>query len=78
MTALSPADLEVLEFERLTWGSAGRREAAIREWFNCSPTRHAARLKAVLNNPAAQAYDAPHVRRLLRLRDARRHIRRTR
>lgn len=68
---LTPADLEVLEFERLTWGSPGRRETAIRERFGYSLTRYGQRLQAIIRHPEADAYDPTHVRRLIRLRDER-------
>lgn len=85
MTApLSPADLEVLEFEREMFKDIGRKADAISERFGLVPSipgrpslRYYQRLDRILDNPAALVYDAQHVNRLLRLRAARRANRRT-
>lgn len=78
MTApLSAADLEVLEFERETFRHPGARVAAIRERFGLSEVRYTQRLLRILDDPSALVYDAVHVNRLRRLRDARRVSRRT-
>lgn len=71
---LTPADCELLEFARLRWSpqSIGRKDTAILERFGDMPARHAQRLDALLDHPAALAYDAQTVNRLRSLRDARR------
>jgi hypothetical protein len=50
---------------------AGAREAAIRDLFGESSTRFYHRLNAILDDPAALAYNAVLVNRLRRLRDLR-------
>lgn len=72
---LTPADLEVLEFARIPWTYEGARCHAILDRFGCSAAIYSQRLNALLDHPAAFAYDPPTVRRLRRLRDARRTYR---
>lgn len=67
---LTPADFEVLEFERGWWKYRGRREAVIRERFGTSATRHTQRVQALIDHPQAMAYDAQLVGRLRDTRDA--------
>lgn len=74
--ALTPGDLEVLEFERATWKYPGRREAVIRERFGISLTRHLQRVTALIDHPQAQAYNAQLVRQLRDRRDQLVHARR--
>ena len=62
---------EILDFERRWWQRAGAKEQAIREVFWLSPTRYYQLLNAVLDDPAALAYDATTVRRLQRVRASR-------
>lgn len=75
MNLLSPADMEVLEFERTPWKYMAAKEQAIRERFGTTGPKPLAwyfqRLNAVLNLPAAEEYDPELVRRLRRLRDQR-------
>lgn len=78
MTAPQPltrAQMELLEFERATWASAGRRDAALVERFGHSPIRHAQILNRLIDTPAALEYDAQLVNRLRNLRDQRRAAR---
>lgn len=63
---------ETLDFEGSWWKYAGAKETEIRERFGESATRYYQRLAALIDNPAATAYDPMTVRRLQRLRDARR------
>lgn len=65
----------VLAFEARWADRAGNREADIRSTFGCSPARYYQALYAVLDDPAALQLDAMLVRRLQRLRDARRAAR---
>lgn len=65
----------ILDFERRWWKYAGAKDAAIRETFDVSPTRYYQELGAVLEDPAALEVDAATVRRLVRLREARRGVR---
>lgn len=72
---MTPDDAAILDFERQWWKSAGRKEAAIRDTFGHSPTRHYQVLNGLLDDPAALAHDPMTVRRLRRLRDLRRKVR---
>lgn len=69
---MTERDQQVLDFERQRWKYAGAKEAAIRDRFAMTPTRYYAVLNALLEQPAALAYDAQLVGRLRRIRDARR------
>lgn len=70
--SLTEADQALLDFERRWWRQPGAKERAILENFECSPTRYYQRLNALLDEPAALAYDPLLVERLRRLRRARR------
>lgn len=72
---LTDRQTAILAFERAWWKSAGAKDATIRETFACSPTRYYAELAVVLDDPAALAVDAQTVKRLRRLREARRAVR---
>lgn len=72
MGTLTDDDVAVLDFERAWWKYAGAKEQAIRETFGISSARHYQRLNALLDRPEALEHDPLLVRRLLRLRDARR------
>lgn len=61
----------VIEFERLRWKYQGRREAAILELFEMTATRFAQILASLLDHPEAERFDPTTIRRLRRLRDAR-------
>jgi hypothetical protein len=81
-TAPVPAGLtrrehEMLTFERQWWRSAGAKETAIRDRFGVPPTRYYQALNALVDRPAALAADPLLVRRLRRLRNARRRGRST-
>jgi hypothetical protein len=64
-----------LDFERQWWKYAGAKEAKIREQFDLTTVRFYQLLNAAIDHPAADAYDALLVKRLRRLRDARRSSR---
>jgi hypothetical protein len=68
----------ILDFERQWWKHAGAKEQAIRDAFQISPTRYYQLLNALLDDPAALAYDPVTVQRLRRLRSARVRARGTR
>lgn len=72
---LSDTEKNILDFEQQHWKYAGAKEAAIREQFGVSLTRHTQRLNALLDRPEALAYAPATVKRLRRLRDARRAVR---
>lgn len=69
--ALTDDETAILDFERHWWKYPGAKEQAIRDTFGCSPTRHYQLVNAIIDKPAALAYDPLLVRRLIRLRDAR-------
>jgi hypothetical protein len=75
---LSPRDESVLVFERQWWKHAGAKEEAIRAQFGLSAARYYQVLNAVLDEPAAVVFDPMLVKRLQRIRDARREARSTR
>lgn len=72
---LTDLDREVLDFERSWWKYPGAKDSAIRDQFDMSSTRYFQLLHAVLDKPAALEHDVLLVRRLRRLRDARRRER---
>lgn len=72
---LTDRDREMLAFERQWWRHAGSKEQAIKERFGMSPTRYYQVLNALLDAPAALAFDPLVVGRLRRLRATRRGLR---
>jgi hypothetical protein len=68
---LSERDQRVLEFERQWWKYAGAKEQAVRELFDMSATRYYQVLNALLDDPAALAFDPMLVKRLRRMRASR-------
>jgi hypothetical protein len=65
----------VLDFERESWKLQVTKERAIRERFGFSPARYHQLLHRVIDRPEALAYDPMLVRRLRRVREARRRAR---
>jgi hypothetical protein len=63
---------EILDFEGKWWQLGVSKELAIRERFGISPARYYQRLNRLIELPEALAYDPMLVRRLRRLREARR------
>lgn len=74
---LTDRERQVLAFERQWWRYAGAKEQAIRDMFGVSSTRYYQLLNALLDNPAALAYDPVLVQRLRRLRATRTRSRAT-
>lgn len=72
---LSRHEHEMLGFERQWWRRAGAKETAIRDLFGTTPTRYYQALNALVERPEALAADPLLVRRLRRLRTARRRTR---
>ena len=68
---LNDRERQILAFERKWWKHAGSKEQAIRDQFGVSSTRYYQVLNALLDNPAALAYDPVLVKRLRRLRATR-------
>lgn len=73
--SLSDRDRLLLEFERESWKLTVPKERAIREQFGFSPARYHQLLNRVVERPEAIAYDPMLVRRLRRVREARRRRR---
>src|SRR5438270_2000173 len=73
--ALDDSSRELLDFEGDWWRSAVPKERAIRQRFGVSPARYHQRLNGLIDRPEALAYDPMLVRRLRRLREARRRKR---
>ena len=69
---LSERDRQILAFERQWWKFAGAKEQAIRELFDMSATRYYQVLNALVDSPVALATDPLLVKRLRRVRAARR------
>lgn len=72
---LPERDQRILEFERQWWKFAGAKEQAIREQFDMSATRYYQVLNALIDQPAALAFDPMLVKRLQRMRAARQRAR---
>ena len=72
---LSERDQQVLGFERQWWKYAGAKEQAIRELFDMSATRYYQVLNALIDTPAALAFDPMLVKRLRRMRTSRQRAR---
>jgi hypothetical protein len=68
---LTGGDRELLDFEKQWWRRPGAKEQAIRERFDLSPTNYYQLLNALLDRPAALAYDPVLVNRLRRVRTGR-------
>jgi Protein of unknown function (DUF3263) len=66
---------DILDFERDLWKHPGPKDRAVRERFGVSLTRYHHMLNRALDLPQSLAYDPMLVRRLRRLRDARRRRR---
>jgi hypothetical protein len=75
VSALDPDEQAILEFERGWWRAAVPKERAIRDRFGISPARYYQRLNRLIDRPEALEFDPMLVRRLRRLREARREIR---
>ena len=72
---LSDRDQQILGFERQWWKYAGAKEQAIRELFDMSATRYYQVLNALIDSPAALAFDPMLVKRLRRMRASRQRAR---
>ncbi len=65
----------ILDFEREAWKLTSTKERAIRERFGFSPARYHQLLHRIIDRPEAVLYDPMLVRRLRRVREARRRAR---
>lgn len=68
-------DYSLLEFERLRWGSVGRKETEVLARFDLTMVGYYARLRWILEQPEAAAYDIHLVKRLSRVAADRRAVR---
>jgi hypothetical protein len=74
-TALDERARAILDFERAWWQGDGPKEHQIRARFRLSPARYYQLLNRLVDSPEALRYDPMLVRRLRRLRTARRRQR---
>lgn len=74
-TGLTDTELAILDLERRWWKYPGAKETTILEQLGMTATRYYQVLNTLLDRPEALAADPMVVRRLTRLRDARRAIR---
>src|SRR3954464_8542590 len=72
---LSRHEHDMLAFERQWWRRPGAKETAIREQFGMTPTRYYQVLNTLVDRSDALATDPLLVRRLRRVRAARRRAR---
>jgi hypothetical protein len=77
VTALTPADRSVLDFERDWWQSPGPKGEAIRARLDMSPSAYYRRLDALIDRAEVLEVDPLLVRRLRRARADRRRRRYT-
>ncbi len=63
---------EILDFERNWRGSSLPKDSAVRRRFGMSPARYHQVLNRLIDRPEALEYDPMLVRRLRRVREARR------
>jgi Protein of unknown function (DUF3263) len=66
---------QILDFERSWWKQTGPKERAVRDRFGWSSARYYQLLNRLIDTPEAMEYDPMLVRRLRRLRAARRRQR---
>jgi hypothetical protein len=74
---LTEREQEILRFERKWWRYAGGKEQALMDMFQLSPTRYFQVLNALIDQPAALAFDPMLVKRLRRMRHTRQQARST-
>lgn len=73
---LSPAEIEILEFERAWWGNVPNKESAVRERFGLTLARYYQCVNALCEGTAALEYDAVFVRQLRQAQQLRTNARR--
>jgi hypothetical protein len=72
---LTQRDRDILDFERSWWHEPGAKDAMVQERFELSLERYQQILAELLDSPEAYEHDPLGVRRLRRMRDARRRAR---
>jgi len=73
--SLGSRDRAILDFERTWWREPGPKGRLIRERLDISAARYHQLLNRIIDRPEALTYDPMLVRRLRRMRDARRRRR---
>jgi hypothetical protein len=69
---LTDLDREILAFEQDWVAHAGAKDSAVRDRFDLTPSGYHQQLNRIIDIPAAEQHAPRLVRRLRRLRDARR------
>lgn len=72
---LTDRERAILDLERSWWLEDGTKESVIRATLSLSPTRYYQLLAALIDRPAARAYDPLVIHRLRRVRVRRRRAR---
>lgn len=70
--SLTELEVRILEFEKDWWRYAGAKEAAIKDLFDMKPPAYYQLLNNLIDRPDALALAPMLVKRLRRIRDARR------
>jgi hypothetical protein len=70
--ALTELEVRILEFEKNWWRFAGAKESAIRELFDLNPPAYYQLLNNLIDRPDALLASPMLVKRLRRIREARR------
>lgn len=69
---LTDTETAMLDLERSWFKFPGAKDETIRDQFGLTPARYYATLDTLIDRPDAEAHDPATVRRLVRLREARR------
>ena len=72
IVALTDLEVRILEFEKNWWRYAGAKEAAIKELFDLKPPAYYQLLNNLIDRPDALLAAPMLVKRLRRIREARR------
>jgi hypothetical protein len=72
VSALTELEVRILEFEKNWWRYAGAKESAIKELFDMKPPAYYQLLNNLIDRPDALLASPMLVKRLRRIREARR------
>ena len=72
VSSLTELEVHILEFEKNWWRYAGAKESAIKELFDMKPPAYYQLLNNLIDRPDALVAAPMLVKRLRRIRDARR------
>jgi hypothetical protein len=72
VSSLTELEVRILEFEKNWWRYAGAKESAIKELFDMKPPAYYQLLNNLIDRPDALVAAPMLVKRLRRIRDARR------